>query len=121
MGFLGHLPDRAAKINVDNADLILARQPRSNLREGRRIVVPYLHGERPGFIRYPPQPIGMARLLLVEPDETPGIDHLGRQQPDTAEFADDLPKGKIGVARHRRLQDRRVDLKRTDPERRSDR
>ena len=50
----------------------------------------------------------MLGFVLVHPHETPCIDHLGGKQTRTAELANDFPEGGIGKARHRRLQNRRV-------------
>ena len=61
----------------------------------------------------------MLGLLLIEPDKPAGVDHLGRQEPRPAKFADDLPKGEVGKPRHRGLQDRRIDQQRADAERAS--
>jgi hypothetical protein len=63
----------------------------------------------------------MFGFVLVEPDETAGIDHLGGQQAGPAEFTHDLPKGVVGEPRHPRLQDGRVDLELADVERFGDR
>ena len=117
VGLLRHVADRAAEVDVDDADLVLVGQPLADLGQRLRIVVPHLHRQRPRLVGHAPQPIRMLGLVLVEPDEALGADHLGRQQPRPAKLADDLPKGVVREARHRGLQNRRIDFERPDPER----
>ena len=107
--FLHDVAHRAAEVDIDDADLVLVRQPRADLGQRLRIVVPHLHGQRPRLVGHAPQPIGVLGLVLGQPDEALGVDHLGGQQPGPAELADDLPEGVVREARHRGLQNRRID------------
>ena len=106
---------RAAEVDIDDADFVFVRQPRADFGQRRRIVVPNLHGQRPRLVGHAPQAVGMLGLVLGQPHEALGVDHLRGQEAGAAELAHDLPEGVVGEARHRGLQDRRIDPQRTDP------
>ena len=55
--------------------------------------------------------------MLIHPNEAASVHHLRRLQPGAAVVTDDLPKGKVCEARHRGLQDRRIDNNRPDLQR----
>ena len=59
----------------------------------------------------------MLTVVLVEPHKPAGVDHLGGLQAGAAKLPHDLPEGEVGVARHRRLQNGRIDDQRSDLER----
>ena len=59
----------------------------------------------------------MGRLLLIEPDEALGVDHLRGHQPSATELTHNLPEGVVGKARHWRLENRRVDQQGADEKR----
>jgi len=61
----------------------------------------------------------MFRFVLVEPDKTASIHHLGSEQPRSAEFTNDLPKRRVRKPGHRCLQNRGIDDQVTDTERSS--
>ena len=74
---LGHLPYGTAEIDVDDAYLVLLDQPAPNFGERRGIIVPDLHRQGTRLVGDSPQAVGMFGPLLVEPDKTPRVDHLG--------------------------------------------
>ena len=105
---LGHLTNRATKVDIDNADPVFLDQTVAYLCHRLGVVVPDLHGQRTSFLGNPSKTIGMLGFVLIHPDKTSRIDHLSSQQTDPAELTDDLTKGGVGEPRHRRLQDGRV-------------
>ena len=56
----------------------------------------------------------MFAAVGLQPHRAAGGDHLGGQQPRPAELTDYLPEGIVGVARHRRLEHRRIDYDPSD-------
>ena len=116
VGLLGDLSDRAAEVEIDHADPEVLRQPPADLREVVGVVVPHLHGERPRLVADAPEAVGVLAALVLEPDRAAGCDHLGGEQAGAAELSHHLPVREVGVARHRRLEDRRVDDDRADGE-----
>lgn len=114
VSFFCHLLDRASKIDVDHADAVFFDEPASDFGHGLGIVVPDLHRQRTRFIPDPPQSVGMFAIVLVEPYKAAGVDHFGGLEARAAKLPNDLPEGIIGVSGHGGLQNRRVNLHRTD-------
>ena len=117
VGFFRDLSHGTAEVEIDHAHLKILRQPAADLGQVFGIVVPHLHGERPRFVAHAPQPVGVFATVAVQPDRAPRRDHLGGQEARAAKLTDDLAVGEVGVARHRRLQDRWVNDHWADGER----
>ena len=110
MRFFRDLLDRASEIDVHHTDTVFLDQPASHFGHCLRVVVPDLDGQGARFLPHAPEPVRVFAIVFVEPNKTPSVDHLRGLKSGAAELANDLPECKVGVASHRSLQNRRIDL-----------
>ena len=76
-GPLGYFFDRATKVDIDDADLVVFDQTFADFGHGLGMVIPDLNGEWFGFLPYAPKSFGMLGGVFVQPDKAAGVDHLG--------------------------------------------
>ena len=114
MCLLRHLANGTAKVDINDADLVLFGQSFADLGHGFGVVIPDLDRQWTSFIGHPPQSIGMFGLVFIHPHEAPSVDHFSGQQPCAAKIANDLAKRSIRESRHRSLQNGRIDDEITD-------
>ena len=117
MGLFGDLFDRAAEIDVHDAHAVFLDEPSSDFGHRLRVVVPDLDRQGSGFLSDSPESFGMFAVVLIEPDKASSVDHLGGLESGSTELPDDLTIGIIGIACHRGLENRRINLHRTDLDR----
>ena len=109
MGFFRDLGDRAAEINVHDADVKLPRQPPADFRHERRIIVPDLRCQRARFLQDAPKPFGRPVVAGINLEEPAGAEHLRGWQANSAMLPHHLSKGIVRKTGHRRLENRRID------------
>ena len=63
MRFLVNLANRAAKIQIDDANTVLLRKSFAHLCQGLGVVVPDLHRQRSRFVLDAPEAVRMLRLI----------------------------------------------------------
>ena len=109
VGLFGNFHDRAAEIDVHDADAKLPRQPPADFRHERGIVVPDLRGQRPRFVQDAPQPLGRTIATGIDRQKPRGAEHLRGRQADPAMPPDHLAKGIVRKTGHGSLENRRID------------
>ena len=115
-GLFGHVADRAAEVDIDRADAELENQPPADFGHLRRIVVPYLHGQRPRLVLDAPQPFGQFAGSPLAIDESPCAHHLGGDQSHAPQSPQNSAVGVAAIARQGRRENRRIDNQRADAE-----
>ena len=106
------------KLMIDHADVVFAGQALADGGERFRIVIPHLHGQRARFVGDAPEAVGgFGLFFLIHPGEGPGGNHFGGLQADAAELADHLAIGVVREARHRGLEQGRIDDERANGQR----
>ncbi len=117
MRLFGDLPYGAAEIDIHHAHAKLMRQPSSHRGQVVGVVVPDLYRQGAGLVGHPPEAVRKTVVMPADVQKAAGVHHFGRLQAGPPVLADDLAEGVVGKPRHGRLQHRRIDNHRPDPQR----